>query len=247
MTDEEYQRLLSALAGKHLRGLHANRQRGPVLPEESLRVRLEEISSLARLVNAAAADRRDDDELHHLLARRLREDSPIENATDAMDAVGLLDALDDAPAVVFGEFRRQVVPAEDVEMLKRAGFTDDEIEILLALAVEYAHRLGAEPYFVPPTNYHEVRRATAVLEDAARVLREATDRLSAPPEAPKKKRKLFNGIGKLLGGAVMGVGNALVATGTILAPNPATGSIAIASGAGAIASLMAGIGDLRGE
>jgi hypothetical protein len=66
-------------------------------------------------------------------------------------------------------------------------------------------------------------------------------------EPQKKKRKIFNGIGKLLGGSAAGIGNVLLLTGSIVAPNPATLYAAIASGGIAVSTLFAGIGDLRGE
>ncbi len=245
MTDDEYQRLLAALGAKHLRMSQSHHGRQSYQGDGDLRERLEDISSLARLVNAAAADRRPDEDLQHLVARRLLEELPIENTMKAMDETGLLDALDDAPTLVFRKFERCVIPAEDTELLKRAGFSDAEIEVLLALAVDYAHQLAHDRLYWANATFQ--RPASRVLEEAAEAMRRAVEKLSTPAEAPKKKRKLFNGIGKLLGGSVMGIGNALVATGTILAPNPATGSIAIASGAGAIASILAGVGDLRGE
>lgn len=37
----------------------------------------------------------------------------------------------------------------------------------------------------------------------------------------KKKRKIFNGIGKILSGGILGAGNVLLGTGGIVAPNPA--------------------------
>jgi len=104
------------------------------------------------------------------------------------------------------------------------------------VAVEEAHRF-------------RVQSMSEVFGGAAAALDRAASEIAGanmPPPA-KNKRKLFNGIGKLLGGTVMGIGNALVAAGSIVAPNPATGAIAIASGATAIASILAGIGDLRGE
>lgn len=68
-----------------------------------------------------------------------------------------------------------------------------------------------------------------------------------PVEPETKKRKIFNGVGKLLAGAVTAAGNVLLATGTVVAPNPATAYAAIGSSALAIGSLLQGMGDLRGE
>jgi hypothetical protein len=67
------------------------------------------------------------------------------------------------------------------------------------------------------------------------------------PQVEPKKRKLLNGIGKLLGGAVTGLGNTLLWTGMLAAPNPAIGYTAIACGGLAISMFLAGLGDLRGE
>jgi len=67
------------------------------------------------------------------------------------------------------------------------------------------------------------------------------------PQEQKKKRKIFNGNGKLLGGSAAGIGNVLLLTGSIIAPNPATIYAAIASGGIAVSTLFGGIGDLRGE
>lgn len=71
---------------------------------------------------------------------------------------------------------------------------------------------------------------------------------SAKERRPEpRKRKILNGIGKILGGAIAGAGNVLLFCGTIVAPNPATGYGAIASSAIAVAGVMQGAGDLRGE
>lgn len=249
MTPDEYRDLLKALAAKHIRAPRFDQNRPPFHDGDQWLHLLDDVSALARLANAVAADRRQDEQLLHVLRRRLAEESPVELATSMMDEVGILDALDDAQSLVFGNFSRSAVPEEDIELLRRAGFSNAEIEVLLALAVEYAHKMAEERNkfgrWSGPRG--PLESTSEILEDAVKALREATEKLGQVPEPPKKKRKLFNGIGKLLGGSVMGIGNALVATGTILAPNPATGSIAIASGAGAVVSMMAGIGDLRGE
>lgn len=62
-----------------------------------------------------------------------------------------------------------------------------------------------------------------------------------------RREKIFNGIGKILAGAVAAAGNLLLATGTIVAPNPATAYGVIGSSALAVGSICQGIGDLRGE
>jgi hypothetical protein len=231
MTDDEYTRLLSALAGKHLR----SPRQGNVQLERDL----ETLSSTARLLKAVS-ERRDDQFLLDHLLQELNKDSPIERAGRHLEEVGILDALDEAPSLVFGHLRRSVVPREDIEFLRRAGYTDDEIEVLLAVAIDQA-RVLANRTELPS---EVVGRASEALSRAAQLL-PAWGIPAAPEE--RKKRKILNGIGKILGGAIAGVGNALLVAGTIAAPNPATASGAIASGGIALSSLFAGMGDLRGE
>jgi hypothetical protein len=232
MTDDEYASLLRALAGKHLKPLQPS-----LYPIPYLQNVLERISSTARL-SRVAAERVADQILLDRLCGEL-EQSPVEEAARHMDEVGIPDALDDAPSLVFGQFRRSAIPSEDIALLRRAGFTDDEVEVLLAVAVEQAHVLANRSDL--PSN---------VVAEAAEALRRAVESLRLPlaPAAPeKKKRKILNGIGKLLGGAIAGVGNVPLATGTLVAPNPATGAAAIASGGLTVSSWFAGLGDLRGE
>ena len=77
-------------------------------------------------------------------------------------------------------------------------------------------------------------------------MRQGDNSSNAPP-TEGKKRKILNGIGKILSGTVAGAGNLLLATGTIVAPNPATAYAVIGSSALAVGSICQGIGDLRGE
>jgi hypothetical protein len=143
------------------------------------------------------------------------EDSPVADVRRIMDGAGLLDALDEAPSLVFGQFRRSAIPPEDMEILRQAGFSDDEIEVLLAVAVDQAHALAG--HGLPPSS---------VVADAEEALRHAIKTLSSlsmavePQTKKKKKRKILNGIGKLLGGSAAGIGNILLLTGSIVAPNP---------------------------
>jgi hypothetical protein len=241
MTDEEYLRLLNALGSKHLcypQSLQfptptpRSYDRGPM---EELHSMLGHVSDTLRLLKSMKG--RDDpgllDRLLHNLAL-----SPVRMATTAMEASGILDALDDAPDLVLGELRRSVIPKEEEEYLRNAGFDADDIEVLLALAVYRAPALVSTGKL--PSDVAE--EAIDALDTVVQVFMSPTDGLAA-----KKKRKIFNGIGKLLGGAVAGIGNALLVAGTLIAPNPATGYGAIVSGGIAVTSFFAGLGDLKGE
>jgi hypothetical protein len=135
------------------------------------------------------------------------EDSPVRRAVEQMEVSGILDALDDAPDLVLGELRRSAIPREDEEFLRSAGFDVHDVEVLLALAVHRAHALALTG-----------KLPSDIAEEAAQALPDALQRLRHSPPAmlsPKKKRKLLNGVGKLLGGAVAGIGNVLLLTGTL--------------------------------
>lgn len=138
---------------------------------------------------------------------------------------------------MFAELRRAAIPEDDIRFLLEAGYTEAETEILVAVAIHEAraHEFGGD--------------ISRQLDHAAEVFNASLEKLERTNEEPSepKKRKTFNGIGKVLGGSITGLGNALMAAGTILAPNPATAAGSIASAAVAITAIFSGIGDLRGE
>lgn len=236
MTDTEYERFLTALARKHV-----SSPIGP--PDEVARLenKLREMIRLSREVQDARRPAMDKDAQTKEAARSLfyalqdRREEPVLTAQSAMERAGILAALEDAPDAVFGNLRASAIPQEDLQLLYRAGIEDPELEI--AIAVEYAKARGlrAAPQGISERLYEIEKMQRDVAEQLAK---------GAPPP---KKRKILNGIGKILGGAIAGTGNVLLLCGTILAPNPATGAGAIASGAVAVASIFQGAGDLRGE
>lgn len=230
MTDDEYLHFLTALAGKHLRYPQPHQA-------ADLRRALDHVSGTLHLLKVVKD--REDIILLGRLVDDLLEHSPVGKTKEAMEASGILDALDDAHDVVLGELRRSAIPREDEEYLRSAGFDAHDIEVLLVLAVHGAHALAS-------TN----KLPSDIVEEAAQALQTALQSLRPPapgflPE--KKKRKTLNAIGKFLGGTVAGMGNVLLVTGTLVAPNPATAYGAITSGGFAIGSFFAGLGDLKGE
>jgi hypothetical protein len=222
MTDVEYNRFLAALAGKHLR------LSGQPLPNYQPQLELNQLAQTNRLLKAVQC-RPEDQELSAKLGQDLQR-QPLERVRLLMDQAGMLDAIDDAPEILLREFRRSAVPLEDQAFLKAAGFSEDEIEISFVVAEAQARNWA-----------YPSSRPSRVLEDANEAL-SVPDLLTNPT---KKKRKILNGIGKILGGAVAGTGNTLIAMGTMIVP--AAGAAAIASGGLAISSILAGLGDLRGE
>ena len=238
MRDDDYNRLLKALAAKLLVA-RGTRTDADYLLQVTKRLRsdLEEVSALARLTKVVQ-DRPNDQYLEGTLREELLQSSPIEKTRQAFEEAGILDIFDEAGSVLIEELRREAIPPEDFQFLREAGYTEDEIEILLAVAIHNAHTLRVSS-----------ENVSRQLRDAAAEFNDAVARLGHIPvtEPVVKKRKIFNGIGKVLGGCIAGLGNTLMATGTILAPNPATAAGAIASAAVAVPAIMSGVGDLRGE
>jgi hypothetical protein len=236
MTDEEYKHFLTALAGKHFKN------RLPLINLDNVRMELARASEASLLLKMMrnSIDPNTSQHFYSPLFQRLQQDSPVKKAVEQMDAAGILDALDDAPSLVLGELRQSAIPKQDEDFLRSAGFDDNEIEVFFTLAIDKAHTLALN---------NNNKLPSEIAWEAVNVFSAKVNKLlKEPPAEPfKKKRKTFNGIGKLLGGAVTGLSNVLLATGTIAAPNPATAYGAIACGAVAVASLFAGLGDLRGE
>lgn len=231
MTDEEYREFLSALARKHFRPpISRLRER----PDAEFVVK--RMASTARL-NQAVAERSDLAELRHALAEELRR-SPVKMALEVLERTGVVEALEEVPDLVFANLRRSAIPDEDLAFMRDAGIRDPEGEMTIVIHYSRAHvgRAQTRPRAVLESVDTHLERAAAALDQSAET-----------PTGRRPRRKLFNGIGKILAGTVTGVGNTLLGAGTITAPNPATAYGVIASAALAVGSICQGIGDLRGE
>jgi hypothetical protein len=240
MTDDEYRDYLAALARKHLR-VSAIHRFGPASAMEHLHYDIERLSSVARFARAVS-ERAGSPELLKALGEELRH-AYVDHLVHVMEESGVLPALDEAPDITFAEFRRSVIPEEDVYLLRRAGVEDPDAEI--TLLIQYVRRRlpGREG---SPSDL--VKHAEEELKRAAEgLIAMAQSSGNEAARSETKKRRLFNGIGKILGGAITGAGNLLLATGTVAAPNPATAYGVIGSSALAVGSICQGIGDLRGE
>jgi hypothetical protein len=266
MTDDEYRAFLNALARRHLRRLS-------ITDAQELEARLERLAATARLnrevrerflanlettrnrnpnARRGAVSERPSRPLDPLRAELANEldlrSKDVEEVIAVMESSGVMDALDEAPHATFGEMRADAVPREDLDMLRRCGIDDPdaEIEIVTQYCRTEAYQFSLRPRHtgLPST---QLERAPEALKRAASLLRSARKPSPARESAAPKKRKIFNGIGKILSGAVAGAGNVLLVGGTIVAPNPGTAYGAIASSAIAVGSIFQGIGDLRGE
>jgi hypothetical protein len=198
-----------------------------------------ELSSTARFVRVVG-ERSENLDLVNALGKEL-DSWYVQHVVEEMRRAGVLAALDDAPDITFAELRRNAIPDEDVRLLRDAGVDDPEAEI--TVLIHYARkRLG-----------HREATPSAIAEEARDELKRAPERIislsnnSSATHIDVKKKKLFNGIGKILAGAITGAGNLLLATGTVMAPNPATAYGVLGSSALAVGSICQGIGDLRGE
>jgi len=137
-----------------------------------------------------------------------------------MERAGVIDALEEGADLIFENLRRAAIPVEDVGLLRDAGIRDPEAEITILIHYTQRHvgRHNTRPGEVLSSANDHLHRAAASLSESSDV------------ETPRLvKRKIFNGIGKILAGTVTGLGNTLLGLGTVVAPNPATAYGVIAS------------------
>src|SRR5262245_57216304 len=137
MTDEEYREYLAALARRHFRaeGLHRFGPEGA----GHLVYDIERLSSVARFVRAVS-ERSDNSALLKECAQEL-SNVYVDHIVDAMERVGVLPALDDAPETTFSNLRRSAIPDEDAHFLRRAGVDEPDAEI--TILIQYSRtRLG---------------------------------------------------------------------------------------------------------
>lgn len=218
-----------------------------------LRRAMNQLASTARLVHVAA-DRPHDSSMDESIGQELlvAAESP---AFQVFERTGVTEILDENGRLVFQEMDVSTVPPEDEAFLAQCGLKDPKAEILVSVT-----RLKAGYWPVGETQAGQRKLGTRLLIDYSRTevirtSRALLQRENATEDAPgvpttnepKKRKKYFNGIGKILSGVVAGTGNVLIGTGAI----PATGGAAvagvIASAAVSVGVIMQGIGDLRGE
>ena len=216
-----------------------------------LRRAMNQISSTARLVHAAA-DRPHDSSMDESIGRELLV-AAESSAFQVFERTGVTDILDDNGRLVFQHVEISSVPPEDQEFLAQCGVKDPKAEIVISVT---RLKAGYWPVGEPGQRNFGTKELVEfsrmqVLQSSKAILQPTTDASSESKvpttNEPKKRKKYFNGIGKILSGVVAGTGNVLIGTGAI----PATGGAAvagvIASAAVSVGVIMQGIGDLRGE
>jgi hypothetical protein len=242
LSDDEYRAYLDALARKYVRLYRLGRHH----PEgwAHLHYEIESAISLARLV-AVTAEREDDKRLLSALGDGLQH-AYLGWLVRSLDDSGVLRAIDEDPATIFGNLRPSVIPAEDRALLHDAGIRDADAEITLTIQYSRRHLATPRPN-VSPTE--AVRQAPEQVERAGKELSRIADvdETSEKPSATRRKRKILNATGKILTGSIAGAGNLLLGLGSLAAPNPGVGFAVIGSCALAVGSICQGMGDMRDE
>lgn len=211
-----------------------------------LRRAMTKLSATARLAHVAA-DRPNDTSMDESLAKELRV-AAHSRAFDVFERTRIAEILDENGALVFQEITRESVPTEDLEFLAQCGIKEPEAEITISL-----RRLKAGYWMMS-----EDGRSTArILEHSRMQILHVAEGLSqqdaqqkpavSEGQSSKKRRKIFNGVGKILSGVVAGTGNVLMGIGAVPAAGGVAAPAVIASAAASIGIIMQGIGDLRGE
>ena len=238
MTNEEYTKFLKALAGKHLSTQgYKTKLKAYDDSNEAFRSDLRDLASIVRFLRFII-DRPNDEELVSKFLVELSDNSHlVGSAVTALEIAGILNALEDAGEVVFGELRREAIPSVDYHLLSQAGYSNDEVEVLIAVAIMKSKQLSLNSESIT----EQINQSPDEFFEIVENLKNG-DLVKSP-----KKRKIFNGLGKIFGGCIAGIGNSLMITGTIIAPSPATAYGAIVSAGVGVSSLLSGIGDIRGE
>jgi hypothetical protein len=240
MSDAEFREFLDALARKHLRP-----PRLVLHPMEfhELRHQLEHMIRLHQLTGVTLDDL-NNDKLLLALAEKLQH-AYLHGFVHAMEQSGVIQAIEEDPETLFSNIRISVVPKEDIELLRQAGHPDPDAELILLSNYARTH-LAHRQRELSPTDL--VRQAPDLVNDAGKRLERVVSAESPNRQRGEtKKRKILNGVGKILSGGILGTGNVLLGLGGIVAPNPAIAYGVIGSCAVAVASVCQGAGDLRGE
>lgn len=238
MNEKEYREFLEAVARRHLRLHRVGRWFGPEGVDRLL-YEIDRLSGTARLVNAVA-ERADNSGWYQPLSQELKR-TYVQHITEIMVEAGVTEALDEYSELIFANLNRDVIPDEDIELLRQAGVREPEAEV--TIAIQYARRLGKSQDLTP----------SRALEQAAQRMKEVVSTLAQAEEnkpsseTPKKPKKYFTGIGRILSGAIAGAGNLLIGIGSIPASGGAATAGVIASSALAVGLVSQGIGDLCGE
>jgi len=236
-TESEYRAILEAIAKKYLKPFRLGRHFHP--EGDHLQYVLDEMVKSALFVKVVQ-DRCDNLDLYKPLGEELQYGAHMNDVRYAFERSGVQEALDENQAAIFEDLSPAVIPAVDIELLRKSGFDEPEAELLLICLYARKHLISRD------------YRPSSILNNAETEIRNAAQELlkvdpDSKNDTVKKPRKWFNGIGKILAGGITGLGNLLLGIGSIPSAGPASTHVTIGSCALAIGAISQGIGDLRGE
>lgn len=236
MTEKEYREFLEAVAARHL---HLGRERFGPGGSDLFRHDIEKLSCTYRFVQVVG-ERPDETTLYQPLGKELAK-GYAQEIFSTLERTGVSDALDEHGEIIFAHLSKDVIPAEDAAFLREAGVREPESE--LVILVHHCRQLARSRNF---RTSDVLKRASVHLAEVAKDLTD-TPESGAIVEAKAKPKKYFNGIAKILSGAILGGGNLLIGTGFVVASGGAVGAAVITSCAAAIAAIGQGVGELPGE
>jgi hypothetical protein len=203
----------------------------------------------------------------HALERVIRDASTgIGANTRMLRELGFAETIDSEFAMLAQGMRPEHLPAEEAALLRRYGFPEvaENLPGMLYVVREHARASVGRYQELPPTQeMHNLEerldqaaqdhRRLAEIEEELTVLKRAQEwntssgqRLNDEAESTRKPRRWWKGIGQIVQGVGISLGDAAVAVGFGTAGvAPAWGAlISVTVGVGTI---MGGIGDLRDE
>jgi len=236
MEEKAYLEFLEALASEFIQ-LKRLRRRHLEDYHAWLSSRVDYFSNIALLAKIAG-ELMYNDLLRKALGSDLKKiDWPVVFHT--LDEVGITDALDEYGETLLRGFRSSVVPDADLVILYRAGVENPEATLRLAEEKARTFAKWAETKDFVPSNI--IKSVEIELEKASNELE------SEGNNNPKKPRKWFKGISRILAGGAGAIGNVLLGIGTIPTTAPIGAAAVLGSCTGALVLIGDGIEALSGR
>lgn len=241
MSNEEFEAFLRYLADEYLEPrIHRVRERSLHHMGDEIGWSLERLRQADQILRVIQATSSRED-IHEVLT----EDALRQTINDAQSGLrahnrlaedsGLMEILDEYFIDIACKLRGDHLPSGEAEILTALGFPRAAAHLP---ALVYTTRLFAE-------------RQRQHREDlpVSHLLNELVDRLEAArqPEAPRRKRKWWTGLGEIVTGTVVSIADIGLGVGLIPIAVPAAPWVAIGSSATGVGQILKGIGAIRGE
>jgi hypothetical protein len=190
----------------------------------------------------------------------------VERNDRVLDRLGFTDILDSEYLILAKGMRLEHLPPGEAELLRSLGFPDaaDSLPGLIYLVREHAETFASRNRVLPDAETRNLReRLEKAAQDHARLgeieeeiaaLKHGNEESSAEPirrlgeeaESKKRPRRWWKGIGQIVQGAGISLGDAAVACG-LGAAGVAPAWTALVSVTLGVGTIMSGIGDLHNE